>query len=77
MKFMPKPLKEKFKRCGCKSNCKVFCKLDQKEPKFGGDITDKVIITLFSSGVIRRKLRDALDKDYRQIDEIVKKILKD
>ena len=53
MKFMPKPLKEKFKRCGCKSNCKVFCKLDQKEPKFGGDITDKVIITLFSSAGFR------------------------
>ena len=29
-----------------------------------------------SIGVIRKKIRDALDKEYRQIDEIVKQILK-
>ena len=30
-----------------------------------------------SIGVIRKKLREALDEDYRLIDDIVKRILKD
>ena len=50
--------------------------------KLGMECAKKVIALLpkiesKSTGVIRRKLRDALDKDYRQIDEIVKQILKD
>ena len=53
-----------------------------KLAKLGIECAKKVIVLLpeiksKSTGVIRRKLREALDKDYRQIDDIVKQILKD